>query len=331
MRVAMAKRRTKGQQEKIRLRSEGYTECGGCGKMLKPGTRRCADCGALTWSTKRALTAATVIVIMVVAAVAVYTFYPRQEQYVPPPTVLTASPTGYGAQTSASIVVTFNRAMDAASVESSFAISPSVQGIFTWSSYMMTFRPTDAFPDESYFTATIGSGARDATGAPLDCGSYTWSFSTADPPTVRRDIGTGAGDFWTVYPDTHPLSGGDVAHPDWVISALEQGVVLILDHSEGCYPCIQQTQICESVYASHPELQYFDLLSGTDEPAASQAFAAYDPNGGAHYVPLTIVVTKAQDDLGNTVVAWHSWEGVVDLVTLTSWIQDAQSYYDECT
>ena len=45
----------------------------------------------------------------------------------------------------------------------------------------------------------------------------------------------------------------------------------------------------------------------------------------------TVVVTKAQDDLGNTVVAWHSWEGVVDQVTLTSWIQDAQSYYDECT
>ena len=170
---------------------------------------------------------------------------------------------------------------------------------------------------------TIGASARDATGAPLDCGSYTWSFSTADLPTVRRDIGTGAGDFWTVYPDAHPSSGEDVAHPDWVISSLEQGVVLILDHSEGCYPCIQQTQICESVYASHPELQYFDLLSGTDEPSASQAFAAYDPNGGVHYVPLTIVVTKAQDDLGNTVVAWHSWEGVVDLVTLTSWIQDA--------
>jgi hypothetical protein len=297
--------------------------------MLKHGARRCEECGALTWSTKRALTAAAVVAILVVAAVAAYTFYPRHEQYAPPPTVLTASPTGYSASTSSSIIVDFNRAMDVASVESSFAVSPPVQGTFTWSGYTMTFRPTDALPDDSYLTVTIGDGARDATGAPLDCGSYTWSFSTADLPTVRRDIGTGAGDFWKVYPDIHPSSGEDVTHPDWVVSALEQGVVLILDHSEGCYPCIQQIQICESVYASYPELQYFDLSSGTDEPAASQAFAAYDPNGGVHYVPLTIVVTKAQDDLGNPVIAWHSWEGVVDLVTLTSWIQDAQSYYDE--
>lgn len=327
----MAKRRTKAQQEKSRLLSEGYTECSSCGKMLKPGARRCSECGSFTKSTKRAFTAAAIIVVIFVAAVAVYTVYPREERYVPPPTVVAASPTGYSASTSASITADFNRAMDVPSVESSFAISPSVQGTFAWSGYTMAFTPTQALPDDSYFTVTIGDGARDATGASLDCGSYTWSFSTADPPTVRRDIGNGADDFWTAYPAAHPSAGQTVMHPDWVVSALEQGVVLIFDHSEGCYPCIQQTEICESVDASHPELQYFDLLAGTDEPSSSQAFAAYDPNGGVHYVPLTIVVTKAVDGFGNEVIGWHSWEGVVDLVTLTSWIQDAQSFYDECT
>ncbi|MBE0518203.1 MAG: Ig-like domain-containing protein [Thermoplasmata archaeon] len=327
----MAKRRTKEQQEKIRLLSEGYTECNSCGKMLNPSARRCPKCGSLTKSTKRGITVAAIVVILFVAAVAAYTFYPRAERYLPPPTVLTVSPAGYSASTSTNIIVSFNKAMNVDSVESSFAISPSVQGTFTWSINSLIFTPTQTLPDDSYFTVTIGDGARDATGVPLDCGSYIWSFSTGDLPTVRRNIGTGAGDFWTVYPATHPSSGQTVAHPDWVISALEQGVALILDHSEGCYPCIQQTQICESVDASHPELQYFDLLSGTDEPSASQAFTAYDPNGATHYVPLTIVVTKAVDNLGNAVVAWHSWEGVVDLITLTSWIQDAQSYYDECT
>ncbi|MGD9963257.1 MAG: hypothetical protein AB7S97_05090, partial [Thermoplasmata archaeon] len=120
-------------------------------------------------------------------------------------------------------------------------------------------------------------------------------------------------------------------HPDRVTAAHEQGVEMILAHSEGCYPCVQQTAICESVYAASPELQYFDVHSGTDEPEASEAFAAYDPNGGVHYVPLTIIVTKAIDGSGNDVVAWHSWEGVVDEVTLTSWIQDAQSYHDDST
>ncbi|GEM_PF-1190111 len=325
----MAKRRTKTQQEKIQLASAGYTECHNCMKMLRPGTRRCPSCGALTVSTRKAMAAIAVIVTLVIAGTAVYSFYPREEPYLPPPTVITASPVGYSASTSATITASFNRAMDVASVESAFTVSPSVQGTFSWSGYTMTFNPAQDLPDDAYYTVTIGDAARDAAGAPLDCGSYTWSFSTADLPTVRRDIGTGTGDFWTVYPTTHPSSGQPVAHPDWVITALEQGVVMILDHSEGCYPCVQQTGICESVYASYPELQYFDTLSGTDEPDASEAFAAYDPSGDIHYVPLTIIVTKAVDSFGNEVVAWHSWEGVVDVVTLTSWVQDAQSYYDD--
>lgn len=325
----MAKRRTKGEQEKIRLASEGYTECDGCEAMLKPGTRRCPKCGTLTRSTKNGLIAAAVVAIMVVAAVGIYAYYPEEEQYLPPPTVVDASPIGYGTSATASIRVTFNRAMDVASVESSFSVSPSIPGTITWSSFTMAFTPTQNLPDDSFFTVTIGGGARDATGAPLDCGSYTWSFSTAELPTVRRGIGAGAGDFWTVYPTSHPSSGQVVTHPDWVAEALVSGVALILAHSEGCYPCVQQTGICESVYASNPSLRYFDLSSGTDEPYASEAFDAYDPNGGIHYVPLTIVVTVAKDGLGNEVVAWHSWEGVVDLVTLTSWVEDAKSYYDE--
>ncbi len=326
----MAKRRTKAQQEKLRLLSEGYTECGGCGNMLAPGAKRCPACGSLARSVKMVLTAVVIVAIVLIATVAFYAFYPREEPYAPPPTVVTASPAGYSAPTSASITVDFNIAMDTASVESSFVISPSVQGTFAWSRTTMTFTPAQQLPDDTYFTVTIGGDARDASGMPLDCGSYTWSFSTGDLPTERRGIGTGTEEFWTVYPQGHTSAGQAVSHPDWVVAALEEGVVLVFDHSEGCYPCVQQSEICGSVSASHPELQYFDLLAGTDEPSSSQAFAAYDPNGGVHYVPLTIVVTKAEDGLGNEIVIWHSWEGVVDAVTLTSWIQDAQSYYSEC-
>jgi hypothetical protein len=326
----MAKRRKKAQQEKSRLLSEGFTECTSCGKMMKPGSRRCPGCGSLTRSTKKVIMTAAVVAIIVIAAAAAYALYPRDEYYVPPPTVVSAFPTGYGASTSASIMVDFNVAMDTATVESSFVISPSVQGTFAWSRTTMKFTPINTLADDTHFTVTIGGGARDTAGSSLDCGSYTWSFSTSELPTVRRDIGTGPDDFWTTYPPGHPSAGQTVVHPDWVMAALDDGVVLVFDHSEGCYPCIQQAEICESVCISHPELQYFDLLSGTDEPSSSQTFAAYDPNGGVHYVPLTVVVTTAVDSLGNEFVAWHSWEGVVDLVTLTSWIQDAQSYEGEC-
>lgn len=326
----MAKRRTKGDHEKALLVSAGYEECAGCGKMLRPGTRRCPACGALTRSSKSTLKVAAVVAIVILALASVYVFYPREEQDLPPPTVVAAMPTGYGASTAASITVSFNRAMDVASVESAFVIVPSVSGTFSWSGYAMTFNPVPGLPDDSFFTATIGSGAKDLSGEPLDCGVYSWSFSTADLPTVRRSIGSGSGDFWTTYPATHPSSGLPVNHPDWVVAALAQGAVLILDHSEGCYPCVQQMDICQSAYASNPELQYFDVLSGTDEPEASEAFAAYDPDDGMHYVPLTILVTRALDGSGGEVIAWHSWEGVVDLITLTSWIDDARSHYDEC-
>ena len=278
---------------------------------------------------KKTVIAAIVVAMVIVLAAMAYAFYPREERYIPPPTVVAASPTGYGASTSAQISVGFNVLMDTASVESAFVISPNVQGAFAWSRTTMTFAPTQPLPESTYFTVTIGGNARDAKGTPLDCGSYSWSFSTAELPTTRRDIGLGTNDFWTLYPASHPSVGQEVSHPDWVVSALSQGVVLIFDHSEGCYPCVQQSEICESIYSSHPELRYFDLLSGADEPSSTQSFEAYDPNGGVHYVPLTIVVTKATDEYGNEVIAWHSWEGVVDLVTLTSWIQDAQSFYDE--
>ena len=53
-----------------------------------------------------------------------------------------------------------------------------------------------------------------------------------------------------------------------------------------------------------------------------EANGIYDPNGGTHYVPLTIVVTERV--VGNaTVIAWHSWEGVIRSETLNSWLVDA--------
>jgi len=270
-----------------------------------------------------------VIALLLVASVAAYVYYPRSEPYVSPPTVISAEPAGYGAGTSEPIKVTFNKFMDETSVESSFQILPQIGGSFSWNGIYMTFTPSGSLAAETYYTVYIGSGTRDRSGLPLDCGMYSWSFSTASPPTTRRDVGTGADDFWITYPTSHPSSGGTVQHPDWVISALGSGVVMILDHSEGCAPCIQQGSICRSISSANPDITYIDLSSGTDEPDASEGFAAYDPNGGVHYVPLTIVVTKVQSPSGGTVIGWHAWEGVIDERSLQSWIADAKSHYSE--
>jgi len=270
-----------------------------------------------------------VIALLLVASIAAYVYYPRSEPYVSPPTVILAEPAGYGAGTSESIRVTFNKLMDESSVESSFKILPQIGGSFSWNGIYMTFTPSGPLAAETSYTVYIGSGTRDMSGLPLDCGMYSWSFSTASPPATRRDVGTGADDFWITYPTSHPSSGGTVQHPDWVISALGSGVVMILDHSEGCAPCIQQGSICRSISSANPDITYIDLSSGTDEPDASEGFAAYDPNGGVHYVPLTIVVTKVQSPSGGTVIGWHAWEGVIDESSLQSWIADAKSHYSE--
>ncbi|MGQ9587106.1 MAG: Ig-like domain-containing protein [Thermoplasmata archaeon] len=325
----MAKRRNKKESERKRLLSEGYTKCANCGGLITPRSWRCAQCGASTPSFRKALWSIAVIALLFAASLAAYAYYPRSEPYVAPPTVMSALPIGYGASTNAAITVTFNKLMDEPSVESSFQLIPHVAGSFSWQGIQMTFTPSGSLAEETYYTAYIGSGTRDRSGMPLDCGVYSWSFSTAAPPSTRREIGTGVDDFWVAYPSGHPSAGQPVQHPDWVLSALGQSVVMILDHSEGCAPCVRQTQICGAIFASNPDLQYFDLVSGIHEPSASQAFAAYDPNGAIHYVPLTIVVTKAEDELGNIVVAWHAWEGVVDQATLASWIQDAKSHYAE--
>ncbi|UCE80799.1 MAG: Ig-like domain-containing protein [Methanobacteriota archaeon] len=265
---------------------------------------------------------------MVTASILVYTYYPREE-YKVLPRVVDFAPSGYGTSTGAEIIVTFNKAMDIHSVETSFSVSPSIAGSFAWAGITMTYTPSGALMDLTYYTATIGQGAKDLDGSQLDCVMFSWSFFTGEIPTERRDVGTGAEDFWIGYPPTHPSSGETVQHPDYVLSALDSDVVMILDHSEGCAPCIQQGTICQSVSAANPDITYFDLSSGTDEPEASQAFAAYDPNGGVHYVPLTIVVTRVQSPAGGTAVGWHAWEGVIDLDSLQSWILDAKSHYDE--
>jgi hypothetical protein len=325
----MAKRRSKEDNERRRLLAEGYSECKDCGKLIKPRAWRCSECGTSTAIYKKMVWGIVVIALLLVASVAAYAYYPRSEPYVSPPTVILAEPAGYGASTSDQIRVTFNKLMDESSVESSFQILPQIGGSFSWNGICVTFTPSVPLAADTYYTGYIGSGTRDRSGLPLDCGMYSWSFSTASPPSTRRDVGTGADDFWIEYPSTHPSSGGAVQHPEWVLSALDSGVVMILDHSEGCAPCIRQGTICLSISSANPDITYIDLSSGTDEPDASEGFAAYDPNGGVHYVPLTIVVTRVQSPTGGTAIGWHAWEGVIDESSLQSWIADAKSHFSE--
>jgi hypothetical protein len=117
-------------------------------------------------------------------------------------------------------------------------------------------------------------------------------------------------------------------HPSWVISALDNGPVMIFAHIEGCMACAVQEPICVEVNGSHEgNLTYFDLLGGRDDAALNEALSVYDPSGGSHLVPLVVVINQIRSDDGNTTVVWHSWEGIVSLTLLNSWINDAIAHH----
>lgn len=139
-----------------------------------------------------------------------------------------------------------------------------------------------------------------------------------------RVIGSGENDFWKLYPDGNPSEGTFVNHPLWVLSNLTSRPLMILIHQEGCVGCAIQLPICNDINSTHPNnLTYISLSSELEYERVHDSILTYDPNGNAHYVPLTIIVTQRTDGNGQTVIAWHSWEGVVTQSELTSWIDDA--------
>jgi len=320
--------RKKENLEQSRLRARGYLECAACGKLTKPSLKRCAKCGRMMPRARNSLAFKLVAVAVIVILVSILFMPSGSEQPIASPYVLAFSPTSTSASSSSPIMITFSKYMDQASVQSAFSITPSVGGQFQWTGMKLVFSPEASLSPGTTYQVKIGAGAKDLSNRGLDSSTFGWFFTTEGSSGMLRSLGNGVDTFWTSYPMGHPQSGSVVAHPQWVLDALQNGPVMILDHSTNCQPCIVQTGICEKVSNSLAgDLTYFDLVSGQDEPMASTAFAAYDPTGGIHYIPLTILVTKALDSYGNTVVAWHSWEGVVYEEMLRSWISDAQTHY----
>jgi len=137
-------------------------------------------------------------------------------------------------------------------------------------------------------------------------------------------------DWWVTYPDQHPDSGAAVSHLDWVLDSLEDKPVVILDHSEGCIPCMQQQEDMNKVLEEYgDEVIYYDLLADGSDPRAYEAFDVYDPNGEPNYIPLTIMVTKIKDNSGNVKIAWHSAEGATGEDWIKSYMKDSIYYHHE--
>ncbi len=107
-----------------------------------------------------------------------------------PPTVSSVSPSGGAADVArtTSVSVVFDRAMDEDSVEQAFSLKrtgdgTAVAGSFSWNGNELTFAPSSPLSGATNYTASVGTGAQDTTGAGLEA-PRTWQFTTAAQPLI---------------------------------------------------------------------------------------------------------------------------------------------------
>lgn len=101
-----------------------------------------------------------------------------------PPAVQTTTPSDWatGVPTTTAIQLTFSEAMDPASVQAAFSVSPSIT--CNWSestATTATCRPTSVLANSQLYTVTLAATAHDTGGAPLTA-PVSFSFTTAAVP-----------------------------------------------------------------------------------------------------------------------------------------------------
>src|SRR6202030_796180 len=110
------------------------------------------------------------------------------------PTVISTAPAS-GAMTvpvNTLVSATFSEAMNAATISgTTFTLTgpgtTPVAGTVTYAGTTATFTPTAVLANSTLFTATITTGAKDPTGAPVAANSV-WTFTTAPPPAVVSNV-----------------------------------------------------------------------------------------------------------------------------------------------
>jgi hypothetical protein len=158
----------------------------------------------------------------------------------------------------------------------------------------------------------------------LTCGAL------AQDAKPHYSVGPGADDWWITRPDQHSSPGSAINHPQWVLDSLKEKPVLILAHSKDCKPCKVQIQNVDAVLPSFDKkVTYYNMLSDEGDSRTSDVFGAYNPTGGADYVPITVIVTLVRDPDGKVQVGWHSVDDSTSEEWVRSYIADAVYYYGQ--
>jgi hypothetical protein len=90
------------------------------------------------------------------------------------------------ALTTTSIEVDFSEPVEHATAQAAFAISPAVEGAFSWSAASLTFTPADPLPLRTAFEVSIRPGVRDRAGNAMPGTPEPFEFETVGNPTVVR-------------------------------------------------------------------------------------------------------------------------------------------------
>jgi ketosteroid isomerase-like protein len=112
----------------------------------------------------------------------------------PPPTVVSTVPANLATlvPVNTTITATFSEAMNPATITgATFTVTgpgaTPIAGAVTYSGTTATFTPAAVLPAGTLITATITTGAKDPTGAPL-AANFVWTFTTVPPPTVVSTV-----------------------------------------------------------------------------------------------------------------------------------------------
>lgn len=110
----------------------------------------------------------------------------------PPPILRTYPLDGEWVHPAAAVEMEFEGAMDPASTEAAFHITPAVPGGFSWQDNTLIFRPEqDYLAEHTTYTVTLATTALTADSQPLLRRPFSWSFNTTGRDNVAH-FGWGA-------------------------------------------------------------------------------------------------------------------------------------------
>jgi subtilisin family serine protease len=132
----------------------------------------------------------------------------------PAPIITTALPAGRPTPANFPVQITFNRAMDRISVQSSFSITPAIEGTFEWAADNRSFsyKHSTLFNESTNYTVRIAATAKDATVQTLDgnfnrlfetspVDDFTWTFRFSVANDDKNNAIPLIGDFGTISGD----------------------------------------------------------------------------------------------------------------------------------